>query len=69
MESNAVEPESDEKVKSLYQTYSEAVQHAEAMLRKHGMESQQFFEADRTATIIWRRIQAAIGIADQHLTE
>ena len=69
MDSEAVEPKSGKRVKSLYSVYSEAVRHAEAMLRKHGMESQEFFEADRAAATIWRRIQAAIEIADRHLAE
>ena len=69
MDSATVEPKSGKKVKSLYATHADAVRRAENMLRKHGPESQEFFEADRAATVAWRRVQAAIGIADQNLPE
>jgi hypothetical protein len=53
-------------LKRLYAERSAAVARSNHILQAFGMESPEFFDADRAAGKLWVRIRAIQGLAGEH---
>jgi hypothetical protein len=63
---NVISPEEGAELKRLYADHAAASGRALAVLAREGMESPQFFEADKAVGVIWRKIREILGTANSH---
>jgi hypothetical protein len=61
-----ISPEEGNELKRLYREYSAVAERAAAILAAKGMDSPEFFEADKATGVLWRRIREILGTADKH---
>jgi hypothetical protein len=66
MANNVITPEEGEELKRLLAEHSAATLHGAAILRKYGMESQEFREADKATGALWMRIREIQGLSGKH---
>lgn len=58
-------PEEGEEYKRVYAEYEKATIYGGEVLRRYGMESREFREADARTTDLWRRLRELQGEAGQ----
>jgi hypothetical protein len=63
---NVISPEEAAELKRLYANLADASKNANAVLRKSGMASVAFLEADKQLGAIVRRIKEIHGVAGNH---
>ena len=66
MARSVISPEEGEELTRLYADLASASAEANKILRKSGMHSPVFFDADKKVSIIIRRIKEILGVARQH---
>ena len=66
MARNIISPEEHAELKRLYADHLAAIERAGAIATREGMQSLQYFEADKASGAIWRRIREILGTTDSY---
>lgn len=66
MTKSIISPEEGDELKRLYKEHAKASEQAAVILAARGMDSREFFEADKATGALWRRIREILGVSSSH---